>query len=158
MEDAGTGAGHRAPPSVLRRLALGERVAARAVSHARVADAVLRRRAPKLLSASTRIAPPSGDSRTRRVVGGRTGSAGRRPWRMRCRWVPATPAAGAVAPARAAAAGPRLSEEAATFRSMMKQRYDMPDDMFDAMFGGSTPVYQGFIPTLPAPGAGGGRG
>ena len=58
MEDVGTGAAHRTPPEVLRRLALGQRVAARATSHARVADAVLRRRAPKLLSASTRIAPP----------------------------------------------------------------------------------------------------
>ncbi|MGZ4178307.1 MAG: hypothetical protein ACXVUX_19005, partial [Solirubrobacteraceae bacterium] len=44
---------------MLRRLALGQRVAGRAVSHARVADAVLRRRAPKLLNASTRIAPPT---------------------------------------------------------------------------------------------------
>src|SRR3984885_2518649 len=59
MEDVGTGAGHRAPPEVLRRLALAQRVSARAASHARVADAVLRRRAPKLLAASTRIAPPT---------------------------------------------------------------------------------------------------
>ncbi|MFL5865054.1 MAG: hypothetical protein ACJ780_30540, partial [Solirubrobacteraceae bacterium] len=58
MEDLGIGAAHRAPPSVLRRLALGRRVAARSASHALLADAVLRRRAPKLLRASTRIAPP----------------------------------------------------------------------------------------------------
>src|ERR1700759_749854 len=57
MEHVGTGAAHRPPPEVLRRLALSQRLASRAVSHARVADAVLRRRTPKLLSASARLAP-----------------------------------------------------------------------------------------------------
>ena len=47
-----------------------------------------------------------------------------------------------------------MSDEAATFRSMMKQRYDLPDDVFDAMFGSNTPVYQGLMPALPAPAAG----
>src|SRR6185312_13058481 len=59
MEDVRTGAGPRVPSEVLRRLALVERIAARAVSHTRVADAVMRRRAPKLLSASTRLAAPA---------------------------------------------------------------------------------------------------
>ena len=151
MEDAGTGAGHRAPPSVLRRLALGERVAARAVSHARVADAVLRRRTPKLLSAATRIAPPT------EVHGPAT------PWvtspapaipaeRDAVRWIPETPAAPAAPGPTAPAPGEpqALSEEASTFRSLMKQRYDMPDETFDALFGGNTPVYRGFMPTIPA--------
>ena len=154
MEDAGTGAGHRAPPSVLRRLALGQRVAGRAVSHARVADAVLRRRTPKLLSAATRIAPPT------EVHGLAT------PWvaspapaisaeRDPVRWVPETPGApAALAPTAPAPGEPQaLSEEASTFRSLMKRRYDMPDETFDALFGGNTPVYRGFMPTIPpAPG------
>src|SRR6202012_3700340 len=60
-------------------------------------------------------------------------------------WVPDAPAPSAPAPA------PPLSEEAASFRAVMRQRYDMPDEMFDAMFGGNTPVYRGFVPTIPSP-------
>ena len=153
MEDLGTGAGHRAPPEVLRRLELGQRVAARAVSHARVADAVLRRRAPKLLSASTRIAPP--------VELHPLGDTGSLP-RPSSRWSPAAstsaptwetgrnlPADAGEPAARPAAPAQPLSEEAATFRSLMQKRYDMPDEMFDAMFGGNTPVYQGAMPNVP---------
>src|ERR1700729_733648 len=139
MEDAGTGAGHRAQSSVRRRLALGQRVAARALSHTRVADAVLRRRAPKLLSASTHIAPPT-------EVHALVASWAAQPAAPMSatpdafRWVPAPQAPSGSAPPLSAppapAPEPPLSEEAATFRSLMKQRYDMPDDMFDAMFAG----------------------
>src|SRR6185312_3753551 len=138
MDDVSTGPAHRPPPEVLRRLALNQRLAARAVSHTRVADAVLRRRTPKLLRASTRLAPL-------RETAGRSEPAQLTPWAAGV--VPAP----AVSPEPTPRAAAPLSEEAATFRSMMRQRYDMPDEMFDAMFGGGTPVYQGVVPTIPPP-------
>ena len=126
MEDAGTGAGHRAPPSVLRRLALGQRVAARAVSHTRVADAVLRRRAPELLSDVDAHRAAEGGSRTRRAWAAEP-AAPMSAAPDAVRWVPAPQAPSGSAPPvfapPAPAPQPPLSEEAATFRSLMKQRY-----------------------------------
>ena len=131
MDDVGIGAGHSAPPSVLRRLALGRRLAGRAASHARLADAVLRRRAPKLLHASTRIAPPVEVRELaplpRPLTALDVGVASP---------VEPPPPVPAVAPP---ATAPPVSDEAASFRAMMRQRYDMPDDMFEAMFSGNTP-------------------
>ena len=143
MEDVGTGAGHRAPPEVLRRLALAQRVSARAASHARVADAVLRRRAPKLLAASTRIAPP-----TELHPLGEPGGAAR-PAATSAPQAPAptvTWVAETVTPADVAAPVPvpapaqPVSEEAESFRRLMQQRYNMPGEVFEAMFSGNTPV------------------
>ena len=143
MDDLGIRAGHGAPPSVLRRLALGRRVAGRAASHARLADAVLRRRAPKLLHASTRIAAPVEVHELAPPPSPLTSVDVGVPSP-----VEAPPAVPAVAPP---ATAPPLNDQAASFRAMMKQRYDMPDEMFEAMFGGNTPVYQGLMPTLPPP-------
>src|ERR1700733_7412554 len=124
MEDVGTGAGHRAPPEVLRRLALAQRVSARAASHARVADAVLRRRAPKLLAASTRIAPPT-ELHPLDEAGGAGGAPG-----PPAPPAPPPPGGGAAepppppdaaAPAAAPAPAEPVSEEAESFRSLMQQ-------------------------------------
>src|SRR5579875_1790677 len=58
MHSGSIGTSHQAPPSVLRRLALGTRIAARAASRHRLADEIVERRSPKLLPASTRISSP----------------------------------------------------------------------------------------------------
>jgi hypothetical protein len=148
MEDVGTGPGHRAPPEVLRRLALVERIAARAVSHARVADAVIRRRTPKLLRASTRIAAPVQTHPPR--IGGlaRADST----WAVADTPAVTTESRGAGRPvADATSHDAPVSEEAASFRAMMQERYDLPDEMFDVMFGGHTVAYQGPMPALDAP-------
>src|ERR1700760_1930438 len=122
MDDVGIAAGHGAPPSVLRRLALGEGVAPRAASHAHLAEDVLRRRAPKLLHASTRIAPPA-------EIHDLTAPAAPSPPAddsavVERLYEPTGPQAVAAPPAAIAEQAAPPSDEAVAFRTMMRQRYN----------------------------------
>ncbi len=159
MQDVGIGAARRAPPSVLRRLTLGERIAARAASRSRLADAAVQRRLPKLLRASTRLSPPielrplvsAGASRPTPVV-----------LRATRGWPPAPttpdqryPESGAAAAPTPDTSSPAVQGTEAIaespFKAMLQQNYGIPDDVFEAMFGSGAGGSGEPVPAAPPP-------
>ena len=159
MQDVGIGAARRAPPSVLRRLMLGERIAARAASRSRLADAAVQRRLPKLLRASTRLSPPielrplvsAGASRPTPVV-----------LRATRGWPPGPttpdqryPESGAAAAPTPDTSSPAVQGTEAIaegpFKAMLQQNYGIPDDVFEAMFGSGAGGSGEPVPAAPPP-------
>ena len=143
MQHGGIGAARRAPASVLRRMTLGKRIAARAASRRRLADAAVQRRSPKLLRASTRLSPPT-------ELHPLVSSGASRPslgfLRATRAWSPAptTPdqryaESGAAAAPTQNTSSPAVQGTEATvespFKAMLQQNYGIPDDVFEAMFG-----------------------
>ena len=160
MQHVGIGAARRAPPSVLRRLTLGKRIAARAASRRRLADAAMQRRSPKLLRASTRLSPPT---ELRPLVSSGTSRAAPALLRATRAWSPAPttfderyPESGAVAaptPDTSPPGGTEASVESG-FKAMLQQNYGIPDDVFEAMFGSRAGGSGEPAPAAPPPVAG----
>ena len=150
MADSGTARDRGAPPpSVRRRLAVVERLAARASSRSRLADAVVVARTPKLLRAATRIAR-AGEGSSFALAGSATTwslSRGARAPTSSSGSPPVAPEAvaaiedqAAAPPVESSAVDSAASPEAEKFKAMLQEQFGLPDDVYDSMFSEREPA------------------